>query len=178
MTKQEVRAKVNEELLKRGYAKPSAISNKQACKLLGLMPENVIGIGTTNGRKLLTAWVMGQPVSYEKFGGVLREANTQARVKRFVATPVRSKRDRVRKAFYESREWREVRYEALRLCGAKCCCCGRGRTDGVVLHVDHIQPRSKFPHLELEVSNLQVLCEDCNLGKSNKDSTDWRSAHA
>ena len=25
-------------------------------------------------------------------------------------------------------------------------------------------------------SNLQVLCRQCNLGKSNKDSTDWRHA--
>jgi 5-methylcytosine-specific restriction endonuclease McrA len=28
--------------------------------------------------------------------------------------------------------------------------------------------------LELTLSNLQVLCEDCNLGKSNTDATDWR----
>lgn len=25
-----------------------------------------------------------------------------------------------------------------------------------------------------EKDNLQVLCEDCNIGKSNTDSIDWR----
>ena len=26
----------------------------------------------------------------------------------------------------------------------------------------------------LDVANLQVLCEDCNLGKGNSDTVDWR----
>lgn len=43
------------------------------------------------------------------------------------------------------------------------------------IHVDHIKPRSKFPELSLVQSNLQILCADCNLGKSNKDQTDWRT---
>lgn len=76
--------------------------------------------------------------------------------------------------FYETREWRELRYKALVKHGAACQCCGATRSDGVRLHVDHIKPRSKFPSLQLDISNLQVLCEDCNLGKSNKDDTDWR----
>jgi len=42
------------------------------------------------------------------------------------------------------------------------------------IHVDHIKPRSKFPELELVFDNLQVLCDDCNIGKSNVDSTDFR----
>lgn len=42
------------------------------------------------------------------------------------------------------------------------------------LHVDHIQPRSTHKHLELVEGNLQVLCGQCNFGKSNTDSTDWR----
>src|SRR5262249_39926358 len=41
---------------------------------------------------------------------------------------------------------------------------------------DHIKPRSKFPELELELGNLQVLCADCNLGKRAWDQTDWRPA--
>jgi 5-methylcytosine-specific restriction endonuclease McrA len=76
--------------------------------------------------------------------------------------------------FYETKEWRSLRYRALKLHGARCQCCGRS-PPGVVLHVDHIKPRSKYPELELELSNLQILCEDCNLGKSNRDDTDWRS---
>lgn len=42
------------------------------------------------------------------------------------------------------------------------------------MHVDHIKPRSKYPHLAYDVNNLQVLCQDCNFGKSNHDETDWR----
>lgn len=42
------------------------------------------------------------------------------------------------------------------------------------IHVDHIKPRSIFPSLELDISNLQILCEACNLGKGAWDQTDWR----
>jgi hypothetical protein len=78
--------------------------------------------------------------------------------------------------FYDSRPWRDVRYRALKLSDGCCVLCGRSRREhGVVLHVDHIKPRSKHPALELALSNLQVLCEDCNLGKSNRDDTDWRA---
>lgn len=77
-------------------------------------------------------------------------------------------------SFYESREWRELRYKALTTLGRKCQCCG-AVPPGVVLHVDHIKPRSKFRELELDLANLQILCADCNLGKSNKDDTDFRS---
>ena len=79
------------------------------------------------------------------------------------------------KAFYESREWRNLRYKVLKKHGAKCQCCGRSAKDGIIIHVDHIKPRSKFPELELNEDNLQILCEDCNLGKSNRDDTDWRA---
>lgn len=76
-------------------------------------------------------------------------------------------------AFYQTDEWRALRYQALRRYGGSCQCCGR-KPPLIVLHVDHIKPRSKYPELELDINNLQVLCEDCNLGKSNKDETDWR----
>jgi X-X-X-Leu-X-X-Gly heptad repeat protein len=50
-----------------------------------------------------------------------------------------------------------------------------GATAGrFALHVDHIKPRSLYPARALDPENLQVLCRDCNLGKSNKDATDWR----
>ncbi len=77
--------------------------------------------------------------------------------------------------FYESREWLQLRYAVLKQYGARCMVCGATRGDGVHMHVDHIKPRSKYPELELEQSNLQVLCRPCNLGKSNIDDTDWRT---
>jgi hypothetical protein len=76
--------------------------------------------------------------------------------------------------FLGSVEWRKIRYQALKLHGAKCQCCGATRKEGAIIQVDHIKPRSRFPELELKLSNLQVLCRDCNLGKRARDETDWR----
>jgi hypothetical protein len=78
-------------------------------------------------------------------------------------------------SFYKTELWRSLRYQALAKHGNKCQCCGAGPGQGAVLHVDHIKPRSKFPELALSLENLQILCADCNLGKSNKDDTDWRA---
>lgn len=76
--------------------------------------------------------------------------------------------------FYNSSEWRKLRYQALKLYGAKCACCGRTAKHGCVMHVDHIKPRSKYPHLALEITNLQILCDECNVSKSNTDDIQWR----
>lgn len=92
-----------------------------------------------------------------------RKRKKQTKIKKFTGSD-----------FYHSREWRELRVKALVKYSKKCCLCGRAPCDGVILHVDHIKPRSKRPDLELELDNLQILCEDCNLGKSNKYQEDWR----
>lgn len=77
-------------------------------------------------------------------------------------------------SFYDSPEWLSLRYEALKQSAGRCACCGARPTEANPLHVDHIKPRSKHPELQLQLSNLQVLCRQCNLGKSNVDDTDWR----
>ena len=66
-----------------------------------------------------------------------------------------------------------VRYQVLKAAGGKCELCGVSAKEAV-LHVDHIQPRSRGGSNEM--SNLQCLCEQCNLGKSNRDDTDFRSS--
>ena len=58
--------------------------------------------------------------------------------------------------------------------GNKCSCCGASSSDDVTLHVDHIKPRSTNPELSLDINNLQILCEPCNIGKINQWDTDWR----
>lgn len=78
------------------------------------------------------------------------------------------------KSFYKSREWKSVRYQAFRVYKNFCQCCGRKASDEVWLNVDHIKPRSLAPELALDVSNLQILCMDCNSGKSNLDCINWR----
>jgi len=77
-------------------------------------------------------------------------------------------------ALYNSDEWRALRYEVLKEQNGCCQLCGRSRKDGVVLHVDHIIPLSVDWSKRFDKNNLQVLCADCNLGKSNKDTIDWR----
>lgn len=79
-------------------------------------------------------------------------------------------------SFMRSQEWRVLRFEVLRESNGSCSLCGRSnREHGVILHVDHIKPKSLYPELALHKPNLQVLCEDCNMGKGNRDETDWRT---
>ena len=73
--------------------------------------------------------------------------------------------------FYDTIQWQKLRYKAIKLYGKTCHCCG---ATNVEIHVDHIKPRSKYPELELEINNLQILCRACNLGKGNTDVIDWR----
>lgn len=77
--------------------------------------------------------------------------------------------------FYKSGQWQRLRYKVLSKSSMSCALCGARRSDGAELHVDHIEPRSLRPDLELDADNLQVLCKDCNLGKSNLDNTDFRA---
>lgn len=77
-------------------------------------------------------------------------------------------------SLYNSDEWRRLRYAVLRKQNGRCQLCGKSRRDGAVLHVDHIVPLSVDWSKRLDINNLQVLCSDCNLGKSNTDTIDWR----
>lgn len=65
-----------------------------------------------------------------------------------------------------------VRYDVFRRDENKCRSCGRNVDDGVTLHVDHIVPASRGGSNAPD--NLQTLCDDCNQGKSNRDSRDLR----
>jgi 5-methylcytosine-specific restriction endonuclease McrA len=76
--------------------------------------------------------------------------------------------------FYQSLEWLTLRHRVLRKSRGWCELCGHRGDGRNPLQVYHIKPKSKFPHLALVESNLQVLCKNCNRGKGNTDSTDWR----
>lgn len=54
----------------------------------------------------------------------------------------------------------------------KCRMCGASpaKDPSVVLHVDHVLPWSRGGRTEID--NLQTLCSNCNLGKSNLIDTD------
>lgn len=98
------------------------------------------------------------------------------------ATPKKEKHARpnslVGNDFYQSWEWARLRYEVLKTYGRRCMCCGIHADDGATICVDHIKPRKRHPDLELEFSNMQVLCSLCNRGKGSDDTTDWRQTKA
>jgi hypothetical protein len=61
-----------------------------------------------------------------------------------------------------------LRYDVLKRDSFRCVRCGASPAlnPGTQLHIDHKTPWSKGG--ETEKHNLQTLCSDCNLGKSNK----------
>ena len=105
---------------------------------------------------------------------IRRRNSVQRTTKSNVEWLPRDEWERQTKIFYSSQAWKELRYEILREGAGTCSCCGARASDGVRIHVDHIKPRSKYPELQLEKSNMQILCEDCNFGKSNYYNDDWR----
>lgn len=64
----------------------------------------------------------------------------------------------------------DIRYNVLKRDNFRCKICGASANDGAKLHVDHIIPVSKGG--KTVMSNLQTLCDRCNIGKSDKIETD------
>jgi len=60
---------------------------------------------------------------------------------------------------------RGMRHEVFKRDNYTCVECGARKDDGATLHVDHKVPVSKGGTDELD--NLQTLCSDCNLNKSD-----------
>jgi len=60
--------------------------------------------------------------------------------------------------------WR-LRAQVLMRDETKCRLCGATPRNGAKLHVDHVLPWSKGG--ETVLGNLQILCEQCNVGKSD-----------
>lgn len=60
-----------------------------------------------------------------------------------------------------------LRFRVMARDNFKCCLCGKSPAldPTVVLHIDHIHPYSKGGETVME--NLQTLCSECNLGKSD-----------
>ena len=70
----------------------------------------------------------------------------------------------LKKELFESEDWKFLRSYALRRGKYTCQHC---RATGVRMHVDHKIPITVDWSRRLDLLNLQVLCEDCNVGKSN-----------
>ena len=76
--------------------------------------------------------------------------------------------------FLKSQAWRTARVKCMELnkkeFGAmRCEQCGRTELQGVTSwHCHHVRSRSKWPELALDQNNLVMLCDDCNMGMSNR----------
>lgn len=88
--------------------------------------------------------------------------------------PSASTLERDIKSFYESWEWKTLSYNVKLNRGRRCECCGAAPPE-VRIVTDHIKPLRHFWHLRLQEDNLQVLCDDCNMGKGSRDQTDFRA---
>jgi hypothetical protein len=104
-------------------------------------------VSSTNEEIEKALAIPGQPIS-------VAEAETSAQVRIPVLPALRWR-------VFQRDQWRRAS-------------CGRSAADDVILHVNHIIPRSRGGSDEID--NLQTLCSPCNLGKSNRDSTDLRRA--
>ncbi len=69
--------------------------------------------------------------------------------------------------------WQELRKSIFNIYPNMCFKCES--TDN--LQVDHVKPRSKYPDLTYEFSNLQILCDVCNRAKSDIDDPSWDYRH-
>ena len=73
--------------------------------------------------------------------------------------------------FYSSPEWRELREQVLNFQPHICYICDKFIDHDFDLTVDHVKPKSKYPDLSLELSNLKIACRSCNSAKGNKDKS-------
>ena len=150
------RAKAIRILHRKGFKiRPESVSNRGLCRrLFGYSVSNRVAT-----EKLV--WLASQ----DEFD---QEVSNRGRLPK--AKPVA----RIADPFYSSPVWKRLREDVLSLYGADCMVC-RATSDQTEIHVDHIKPRKKFPLLELDICNLQVLCKSCNLYKSDKYVYDVRS---
>lgn len=130
-----------------------------------------------DGLSRLAERVSGKPCIIDR-AAYLREFAENHGIRPCKPTPKRNIRRAKAKptnTFYLSREWQALRYQVIRHANGMCAACGAtAQSSGRPMHVDHIIPRSIDPSKALEFSNLQLLCEACNLGKSNTDSINWK----
>lgn len=73
-------------------------------------------------------------------------------------------RDQEAKAFYNSKQWKQVREYVYSRDGARCQVCGNVVTDRKI--ADHIHPLKYSPAEKLDTSNLWLLCYKCHTRKT------------
>lgn len=123
---------------------------------------------------VILAWCLGLPyLGMVIIGRVLerprmeREEKIRSRLQELAEE--RKKKIEEAQLFYSSPEWLMLRERVIKEEGRTCAQCGRLIKNASDITVDHIRPRSKFPHLALVRENLQVLCRRCNSRKKDRE---------
>lgn len=168
-------------LLPRPYAPNRSLSDKELFDEMERIWHKV------SQRPSRTEWEMSEPkISYntykQRFGGwtnaclkfIEYKMGGDILANDFVLPdPEEQKTQLKNKVEYKQENYRNVslslRLQVLSRDNFRCVFCGKSpATDiGTKLHIDHIKPFSKGGKSTLE--NLQTLCEECNLGKSDND---------
>lgn len=164
---------------KKNRSRPNKVDKEayrvKVCYVLGMHPSTPM----STAANLISTILNKEIPEKESFYSFIRSNIGKVDIKKAqddgYITIKRSKSEKADADFYKSKAWLDLRYMALRNSDGRCECCGATAQDGVKIHVDHIKPRSKFPELALKLNNLQVLCDDCNYGKSNYYNDDWRN---
>lgn len=108
-----------------------------------------------------------------KLSDWLQKSTSENKTKPELSTPNELSIHATEAAEMKTRVMPALRWQVFQRDQWKCVACGRNSHSGAILHVDHIIPRSRGGLDTLE--NFQTLCDVCNLGKSNRDTTDLRS---
>ncbi len=154
-------------------------------ELLKKISEGTAGYGKSDVVQMLgVAWVAGWrqrvltryglPDLRKKRASLRREGRKNKKGSARAAARERPMKNKIRDPFYSSWEWKAARFDILEKYGPTCMLCGY---EGPRIVVDHIKPRRRYPELELDRDNLQVLCNDCNMGKGSRKTVDLRPAH-
>lgn len=75
---------------------------------------------------------------------------------------------RAYKRFYDTKEWKSLRYQAFLRDGFCCVRCGREAEVG-----DHIIPTKVRWDLRLDIKNVQSLCSHCHNQKTAEDEKEY-----
>jgi len=108
-------------------------------------------------------------IEYKSGGEITSDEDSSILTKNDNAAPIVTVRKKTKNKIANARTISlSVRLKVLNRDKFRCVYCGKSpATDlGTKLHIDHIIPFSKGGSNTLE--NLQTLCEECNLGKSDK----------
>lgn len=129
--------------------------------------QRAVSIADVDGIKSILAWISDNDKDDELFQKIFEHVDKDKHQRIMQAVNYLSEKN-----ICFDKEGRKIparlRYEVLRRDNFRCKICGRSPKDNenIKLHIDHIKPFSEGG--ESTEENLQTLCEDCNLGKSNR----------